>query len=109
MLKLLRFLFGGEPLFGNSSNKGIFRNLEMNKAEIIPNVKAEHTERNYRDIVMGKHEDEIRNYSMVDPRIGDRGNLENTYTKKVNETVGRSKMSNHNNKAQYQKQINHLD
>lgn len=109
MLKLLRFLFGGEPLFGNSSNKGIFRNLEANKAEIIPNAKVEHTERNHRETVMSKHEDEIINYGKVDLRVGDRGYLENTNTKKIDETVGRNKMSNDNNKAQYQKEINHLD
>lgn len=109
MMKLLRFLFGGEPLFSNSSNKGIFRNLEVNKAEPIPNVKVEHTERNHRETVMSKHEDEMRNYGNVGPRVGDRRNLENTNTKKIDETVGRNKMSSHSNRAQYQKQINHLD
>ena len=109
MLKLLRFLFGGEPLFGNSSYKGMFRNLESNKVEIIPNVKMEHTERNHREKVMTKYEDQLRNYSKVDLRVGDRGNLGYTNTRKIDEIVGRNKMSSHSNKAQYQKQINHLD
>jgi hypothetical protein len=101
MLKLLRFLFGGEPLFGNSSYKGMFRNLESNKVEIIPNVKVEHTERNHREKVMTKYEDQIRNYSKVD-----RVNLGYTNIKKIDEIVGGNNMSNPTNRTQYQKQIN---
>jgi hypothetical protein len=106
MLKLLRFLFGGEPLFGNSSYKGMFRNLESNKVEIIPNVKVEHTERNHREKVMTKYEDQIRNYSRVDLRVGDRGNLGYTNIKKIDEIVGGNNMSKPTNRTQYQKQIN---
>ena len=106
MLKLLRFLFGGEPLFSNSSYKGMFRNLEPNKVEIIPNVKVEHTARNHREKVMTKYEDQIRNYSKVDPRVGDRGNLGYTNIKKIDEIVGGNNMSKPTNRTQYQKQIN---
>ena len=99
MLKLLRFLFGGEPLFGNTSHKGIFRNLEVNREEITPNAKLEHTEKNYRQTGMNKYEDEIKNYDSAGQRGEDPGNLVNTRSRKIDERITRDKTSNCNNKT----------
>jgi hypothetical protein len=37
MFKLLKFLFGGEPLFSNSSNS---QGIVLNKDDIITNLKS---------------------------------------------------------------------
>ena len=107
MLKLLRFLFGGEPLFGNPSTKGIFRNLEVNREEMIPNTKLEHTEKNYQERGM-KRDEELRKYGNVRLRVGAHGNLENTNRKKVDETISQNNSSN-NNKTGYHKQIHRFE
>jgi hypothetical protein len=109
MLKLLRFLFGGEPLFGNHSTKGIFRNLEVNREEITPNAKLEHTEKNYRQTGMNKHEGEIKNYDSAGQRGGDLGNLVNTRSRKMDERITRNKTSNYNNKSEYEKQMKRFE
>jgi hypothetical protein len=108
MLNLLRFLFGGEPLFG-SSNKGIFRNLEVSKEEIFPNTKIEYPERTHRETISSNVTDEMRSYGSTDLRFGYRGKLENPNTKKVEDTPGNSKTYNPNNKTRIQNQLKPLD
>jgi hypothetical protein len=107
-MNLLRFLFGGESLFG-SSNKGIFRNLEVSKEEIIPNIKIEYPERIHRETIPGDVTDETRSYGSTDLRFGYHGKLETTNAKKVEHMAGDSKTDNHNNKTRIQKQLNTLD
>ena len=109
MLKVLRFLFGGEPLFGNSPKKSMFRNLEVNKGEIIPNVNMEQPERTHRKTITSKYENEIGQYSKTDSGFGYRGKLENMNTKQADEPSGMTKKSNHNDNPQYQKQKKHFD
>jgi hypothetical protein len=109
MMNLLRFLFGGEPLFG-SSNKGIFRNLEVSKEEIIiPNTKIEYSERTRRETISSNVTDETRTYGSTDLIFGYRGKLENPNAKKVEHTAEDSKTYNPNNKTRIQKQLNPLD
>jgi hypothetical protein len=107
MLKLLRFLFGGEPLFGNS-NKGMFRNLEVSKEEIIPNTKIEQIERTHRETIPNNVTDETRSYGSTDLRFGYRGKLENSNTNKVGDTSGITKF-NSDNKTRIQKQLKPLE
>jgi len=50
---------------------------------------------------MTKYEDQIRNYSKVDLRVGDRGNLGYTNIKKIDEIVGGNNMSKPTHRTQY--------
>jgi hypothetical protein len=81
----------------------------VNREEITPNAKLEHTEKNYRQTGMNKHEGEIKNYDDAGQRSGDLGNLVNMRSRKIDEKITRNKTSNYNNKTEYEKQMKRFE